>query len=124
MGVDWRAENIQPGDWVCFDHGVIQPVVQVVPCCPCGRLTLKAVIEDGKLAYGPGRPSHCTKGHPLLPGKVLLGYRGCLCNAGGGHHTWLCRTDVGGVECGDIQEAPPHDIAASAPYFGPGSTDR
>jgi hypothetical protein len=36
------------------------------------------------------RPTHCTSGHRLGRGEVLVGHQACL-GHGGGHTTWTCR---------------------------------
>lgn len=49
-------------------------------------------------------PARCPNGHPLRPGRVLVGWSPCRC---GGHRTWECverRAD--GTECRGTVLAP------------------
>ncbi|MBM4657350.1 hypothetical protein GS640_17790 [Rhodococcus hoagii] len=47
-------------------------------------------------------PKLCPNGHPLGPGKVLVGWFACACTERGGHRTYDCLT------CGAILYRPPH----------------
>lgn len=49
---------------------------QLVPC-----------TEGGWMPYPPQR---CPHGHPLGPGKMLVGYQPCAGHCRGGHTTWQC----------------------------------
>lgn len=42
---------------------------------------------------------HCAHGHPLGPGRVLVGT--AVCDCGTRHHTWYCRT------CQHVTYGPP-----------------
>ncbi len=63
-------------------------------------------IEVGSLVRGVDghwivrAPTHCTAGHKLRPGRVLVGHVPCSCSQRGGHTTWAC-------ECGAVVYAPP-----------------
>lgn len=52
-------------------------------------------------------PERCPEGHPLVPGRMLVGWKPCGCTPNGGHRTIECRHDVGGRECGAQLERPP-----------------
>lgn len=53
-------------------------------------------------------PGVCAVGHPLTPGKVLVGWHPCTCPAAfnGGHRTWTC---VACMEAGADAEATLYD---------------
>ncbi|RFZ63195.1 hypothetical protein DE4576_04836 [Mycobacterium marinum] len=44
-------------------------------------------------------PTHCTAGHKLTPGRMVVGHVPCSCGQRGGHTTWAC-------ECGVVVYAP------------------
>jgi hypothetical protein len=48
-------------------------------------------------------PQHCPRGHPLRPGRVLVGSIACPC---GRHLTWRC-------ECGAVTYAPPLGVGCT-----------
>lgn len=121
MGVDWTKLRLKAGDLVCPEHGVVtDPLREVVPACPaCLRLVTRAETHGGQLVHVQPAPARCPHGHLLGPGQVLLGWTGCQCTPTGGHHVWRCGHDG----CGGETRWPPHNVAASPPYFGPGHTD-
>ncbi|NKT60965.1 hypothetical protein GS885_23430 [Rhodococcus hoagii] len=47
-------------------------------------------------------PKQCPNGHPLGPGRVLVGWFACSCTERGGHRTYDCR------QCGAVIYRPPH----------------
>jgi hypothetical protein len=57
-----------------------------------GDLVLSA---DGEWMVRP--PQHCGHGHPITPGRVLVGTAVCACQDR--HLTWLC-------ECGSMVYGP------------------
>jgi hypothetical protein len=56
-------------------------------------------------------PLRCPRGHPLRPGRMLVGSIACSC---GRHLTWRC-------ECGAVTYGPGHDTAEVLAFaFGQG----
>lgn len=110
----------KPGDYLCPDHGLIEPHRGIVPACPiCLIWAFRAVGDADNLRWTYDQPTHCAAGHKLQPGKMLLGWSPCLCAAGGGHNSWTCRADIDGRECGDRQVWPPC-TAVEGERFRPG----
>lgn len=66
-------------------------------------------------------PEQCPNGHPLGPGKVLIGWQPCSCaskdkGGPGGHRTIVC------VTCGVTLYRPPHDRGyEESPVWGHGA---
>ncbi|MEU1761322.1 hypothetical protein [Micromonospora sp. NPDC005652] len=109
----WRA-----GAHYCPEHAVVRPVAGLVPSCPrCGRAVHVGARVGKELTTVEPVPATCAglDRHRLEPGAVLLGTRACSCAPDGMHRTWTCAV------CGDVQQWPPHDADAVAPYFGPGA---
>ena len=116
MAVDWTEVRVRAGQWVCPEHGVVEPWQQVVPACrDCLRDVHLAVRTDnGYIVYQAQDPTHCAgpERHPLGLKQMQRGWASCRCTALGGHHTWTCRA------CGDQQTWPPHSVVDSQPYSG------
>ena len=118
MAVDWSKVRPQAGDWVCIEHGIIKPWRQIVPACPdCLRIAHLVVYRNGQLMNDEPRPKTCAGPgrHPLVAGQVELGTAACSCSASNIHRSWRC------LQCGDVQQWPPHKDVDAAPYFGPGA---
>jgi hypothetical protein len=70
---------------------------------------LVPIRQRGMIVWAERSPSHCPLGHRFERGKVLVGWRGCLCTYPDlGHRTWLCLHVVDGRECGLIIYVPTH----------------
>ena len=121
MAVDWTQVRVRPGQWVCPEHGAVQPWRQLVPACPdCLRDLHQAVLTStGALVYQAQDSARCagSEQHSLAAGQVRRSWSSCRCTALGGHHTWACRT------CGNRQSWPPHSVVDATPYAGPGAHD-
>jgi hypothetical protein len=71
---------------------------------------LVPIQQRGQTVFAERRPSHCSAGHRLAPGRVIVAWYGCSCSypAASGHRTYLCQTLVDGRECGLIIAVPEH----------------
>jgi hypothetical protein len=65
-----------------------------------GRLVLST---GGQWMVRP--PQQCRNGHPLTPGRVLVGTMACSCGERR-HLTWLC-------DCGDMTYGPALGVSCS-----------
>ncbi|MCW6008513.1 hypothetical protein K1W54_28810 [Micromonospora sp. CPCC 205371] len=98
------------GDWICPEHGTVTPYTGgVVAACPeCLEPALHTVHNArGDQVYRMPAPDYCggPDRHPLTAGRVLIGWKPCRCQGGGGHTTWSCRA------CPSVLMWPPHDLA-------------
>jgi hypothetical protein len=55
---------------------------------------------DGEWMVRP--PQRCCNGHPITPGRVLVGSVPCVCDRGR-HMTWLCEFSI---NCGSTVYGP------------------
>jgi hypothetical protein len=63
-------------------------------------MTVGELVRSTDGAWMTRPPDRCPHGHPLGPGRVLVGHQPCGCEMRGGHTTWTC-------QCGATVYGPP-----------------
>jgi hypothetical protein len=119
--VDWGTltPQLRDGDPVCVVHGLVDTETAPVgiPICPHCHQAVTIARRDRrgvlKCFVGPA-PARCSQGHPLVGGRVTVGWTPCMCPAAhpgpGGHRTWTCTacTELGrGHDVAELRW-PPH----------------
>lgn len=109
--IDWAVltPQLPNGSTVCVTHGLVdaEQAPIGIPICPHCQQSVTVTDRDrhGVLrgaVYPP--PARCARGHPLIGGRMTVGWIPCRCPATdpgpNGHQAWWCTvcTDGGRSE--------------------------